>query len=379
MKHIVIAPDSFKESMTAMEAATAIEKGWYRVFGDTVTYTKLPMADGGEGTFRALHDALLGNIHTHIVTGPLGDPVHAQYSFVEESQTAIIEMAEASGLHLISLESRNPLRTTTYGTGELVKHVLDRGAKHIILGIGGSATNDGGIGFLQALGAQILDKDGRAIPYGGQYLKDIVSIDFSTLDTRLEAISIEVACDVENPLIGLNGATHVYGPQKGATPEMIDVLEAGMVHYHTVLAHTIGRNLAHIPGSGAAGGLGTALLVFPHVVLKRGIEIVLEKTRFNYYVQSSDLVITGEGSIDGQTIYGKTPIGVAKAAKVYQKPVIAIAGVLREGFEQVEAHGIDAVFSVSKGPTTLKEALKDGKVDLERLAYQIAKFYKVTK
>ncbi|MFO3701954.1 glycerate kinase [Staphylococcus felis] len=378
MKTILIAPDSFKECMTAMEAANAIEKGWRRVFGDTMAYIKLPMADGGEGTFQALHDALSGHIVSLSVTGPLGEKVNAHYSLVHEAHTAIIEMAQASGLDLVAPSKRNPMQTTTFGTGEMVKHALDQGVKQIILGIGGSATNDGGVGFLQALGARVVSQNKEEIGFGGGQLERIQQIDLSTLDERLRDIKIEVACDVDNPLLGENGATKVYGPQKGATREMVDKLEAGMTKYHSILSQTLGKEISKVPGAGAAGGLGAALIACTHTSLKRGIDIVLELTQFENHVKHCDLVITGEGRIDGQTLFGKTPMGVAQLAKRYQKPVIAVAGLLGSGFEQVvESNNIDAVFSISKGPTALKKALEHGIKDLEMWANQLARFYQL--
>lgn len=375
MKRLLIAPDSFKESMTAMEAAKAIERGFKRVFKDEWTYVKLPMADGGEGTIQSLHDALHGKWQTITVTGPLGNKVEATYSIAKQGKLAIIEMAEASGLGLVACKARNPLLTTTYGTGELVRDALEQGVSHIILGIGGSATNDGGAGCIQALGGRLKDKSGCELAFGGAALIDLETIDLSQLDERLNTVTFEVACDVSNPLLGQRGATMVYGPQKGATPEHIVQLEAALQRFACIIKKDLKKDIANEPGAGAAGGLGAGLLAALNVQLRSGIDIVLETTKFKQHVLNVDLVITGEGKIDGQTIYGKTPIGVAQAAKQYKKTVIAVAGMLGEGHEAVYEHGIDAVFSLVPGPKNLEEALEKGPEYLEQWAFNLAKVY----
>lgn len=371
---ILIAPDSFKESMTAMEAAHAIEKGWRSVTGERDTFKKIPMADGGEGTTQSLHDALGGKFVTTTVTGPLGSPVEATYSIANEGRTAVIEMAAASGLDLVPKAQRNPLISTTYGTGELLRHALDQGVSHIILGIGGSATNDGGAGLLQALGVRLYDAQGNDLPFGGEALQHLARIDREGQDPRFDNILFEVACDVDNPLLGYRGATAIYSQQKGATAEDQVILESALTQWNTVIEKTLNKRVKNIPGAGAAGGLGAGLCAFLNVTLRRGIDIVLDETQFYHYALNTDLVITGEGAIDGQTIYGKTPIGVAKAAKKYHKPVIAVAGVLGEGYEAVEMHGIDAVFSLSTGPRSVESALKRGPDDLTEWARNMAKF-----
>ncbi|MEJ7541488.1 glycerate kinase [Staphylococcus intermedius] len=377
--HILIAPDSFKESMTAMQAAEAIEQGWRDVAGDTTTFHKIPMADGGEGTTQSLHDALSGEWRTITVQDPLGRTISATYSLANEGQTAIIEMAAASGLDLVKPEERNPLVTSTYGTGQMLRDALDQGVSHIILGIGGSATNDGGAGLLQAIGVQLLDANGQSISRGGQGLAQLTHIDLSQLDPRLSHVQLEVACDVDNPLLGPNGATTVYSQQKGATEQDQVILEDALTQFHTVIVRDLRRQVANIPGAGAAGGLGAGLLACLPVELKRGIDIVLSVTHFDHHVQQADLVITGEGAIDGQTVYGKTPVGVAKAAKRYGKPVIAIAGKLGAGYEAVEKHGIDAVYSMSTGPMSLEQAINHGPMYLKQWAYHMAKFYQLIK
>ncbi|MFP7298924.1 glycerate kinase [Neobacillus niacini] len=373
---IVIAPDSFKESLSALEAAEAIEKGFKRVIPNA-EYVKVPMADGGEGTVQSLVDATGGEIHSKIVTGPLGEPVDAFFGILGSKRTAVIEMAAASGLHLVPREKRNPLVTTTRGTGELIAAALDYGVNHIIIGIGGSATNDGGAGMAKALGALLLDKDGKEIGDGGGSLGDLASINLSKLDHRLADIKIDVACDVENPLTGEKGASAIFGPQKGATPEMVEQLDQNLGHFAAIIERDLGKKIVDIPGAGAAGGLGGGLLAFLPSELKRGVEIVIEATGLSRIVEDADLVITGEGKIDGQTIFGKTPVGVAKAAKQYNVPVVGIAGNVSKDSHVVYEHGIDALFSIVPGVTTLEDAFKHAGEYVERTAANIASVWKM--
>lgn len=373
---IVVAPDSFKESLSAMEVAQAIEKGFRAVFPDA-QIEKIPMADGGEGTVQSLVDATGGKIITKEVTGPLGEKVTAFFGVLGDGKTAVIEMAAASGLHLVPVEKRNPLLTTTRGTGELILAALDEGVDHLIIGIGGSATNDGGSGMAQALGARLLDKDRNEIAPGGGSLDKLANIDISELDARLQNVKIEVACDVDNPLIGQDGASHVFGPQKGATPEMVEQLDQNLAHYATILARDLGKDVAHIPGAGAAGGLGAGLLAFLDAELKSGIDIVIAATDLEEKIKDADLVITGEGKIDSQTIQGKTPIGVAKAAKKFNIPVIAICGSIADDADVVHDHGIDVLFSSLMRITTLEEALESGASNVEKTARNIAALYKL--
>ncbi len=373
---IVVAPDSFKESLSAMEVAQAIEKGFRAVFPDA-QIEKIPMADGGEGTVQSLVDATGGKIITKEVTGPLGEKVTAFFGVLGDGKTAVIEMAAASGLHLVPMEKRNPLLTTTRGTGELILAALDEGVDHLIIGIGGSATNDGGSGMAQALGARLLDKDRNEIAPGGGSLDKLANIDISELDARLQNVKIEVACDVDNPLIGQDGASHVFGPQKGATPEMVEQLDQNLAHYATILARDLGKDVAHIPGAGAAGGLGAGLLAFLDAELKSGIDIVIAATDLEEKIKDADLVITGEGKIDSQTIHGKTPIGVAKAAKKFNIPVIAICGSIADDADVVHDHGIDVLFSSLMRITTLEEALESGASNVEKTARNIAALYKL--
>ncbi|MCK6264693.1 glycerate kinase [Vibrio sp. ZSDE26] len=369
---IVIAPDSYKESLTAMEVATAIENGFKKVIPNA-EYVKLPMADGGEGTVQSLVDATDGKIVNVNVTGPLGEPVEGFYGLMGDGSTAIIEMAAASGIHLVEPELRNPLLTTTYGTGELIKAALDQGVKHIIVGIGGSATNDGGIGMAQALGAKLLDENGIDLAFGGGSLNRLTSIDLSMLDPRLQTVSLEVACDVDNPLCGPKGASNVFGPQKGATPAMIDTLDANLAHYAKVIYNTTDQDVKDVPGAGAAGGLGAALIGLFDANLRPGISIVMDAVNLSDVVKDANLVITGEGRIDSQTIHGKTPVGVARTAKQFGLPVIAIAGSTAADCEVVHDHGIDAAYSVVLGATDLPTALKEAAFNVEMTSRNVAK------
>ncbi|WP_059106139.1 glycerate kinase [Shouchella shacheensis] len=372
MKKIVIAPDSFKESFSALEAAVAIEKGFRTVFPEAV-YEKIPMADGGEGTVQSIADALGAEQRTLTVTGPLGKPVHAVYALAHTEKVAVIEMAAASGLQLVSPEARDPRLTTTYGTGELVADALEQGATRIILGIGGSATNDGGAGFAQALGLKLLDDQGANLHYGGSALKQLARIDTEDVHPKLKEATIEVACDVDNPLLGERGAAAVYGPQKGADAACIEELEAALTHFADIIEKALGKDVRHTPGSGAAGGFGAGLLGFFDSRLASGVTLILESTRFAERVAGADLVITGEGRIDHQTPFGKTPIGVAKAAKQADAPVIAIAGQLGEGHEAIFENGIDAAFSLVPGAISLEDAFSNGLHYLEGTAASIAR------
>lgn len=368
---IVIAPDSYKESLTAMEVATAIENGFKEVLPNA-EYIKLPMADGGEGTVQSLVDATDGRIITATVTGPLGQQVEGFYGLLGDGSTAVIEMAAVSGIHLVEPEKRNPLLTTTYGTGELVKAALKAGVRHIIVGIGGSATNDGGIGMAQALGARLLDADGAELGFGGGELSKLASIDLTNLDKRLADVQLEVACDVDNPLCGPKGASHVFGPQKGATPEMVEQLDANLAHYAKIIRQTNGKEVIDQAGAGAAGGLGAALLGLFDASLRPGINIVMDAVNLAEVVKDADLVITGEGRIDSQTIHGKTPIGVARTAKQYNLPVIGIAGSTAQDCRVVHDHGLDAVFSVVLGATDLPTALKEAAFNVEMTSRNVA-------
>ncbi|WP_277978190.1 glycerate kinase [Pantoea endophytica] len=375
---IVIAPDSYKESLSALEVASAIEAGFREIFPEA-DYVKIPVADGGEGTVEAMVAATQGNIVRLTVTGPLGKPVEAFYGLSGDERTAFIEMAAASGLELVPAAQRDPLITTSFGTGELIKDALDRGVDHIIIGIGGSATNDGGSGMMQALGAQLLDEHGKQIAYGGGALPQLARIDIEQLDTRIKQCRFEVACDVSNPLTGEKGASAIFGPQKGATPQLVQQLDKALEHYATLIHRDLDIDVLHIDGGGAAGGMGAALHAFCQAELRSGIEIVTEALGLADQVKDADLVITGEGRIDSQSINGKVPIGVAKVAKQFNKPVIGIAGSLTADVGVVHQHGLDAVFSVLFSICTLEDALANAAQNVRLTARNVAAVIKLGK
>jgi glycerate kinase len=355
---IVIAPDSFKGSLTALQVAEAIEVGLRRVFPDAAI-EKIPMADGGEGTVQSLVDATGGQILTTQVLDPLGNSINAQYGVLGDGITAVIEMAAASGLTLVPEDKRDPRVTTTYGTGELIRAALAHGCRKLIIGIGGSATNDGGAGMAQALGAKLLTASGEQIEQGGGSLATLNSIDLSELDSRIAETETIVACDVNNPLTGKQGASHVYGPQKGATPEMIEVLDANLAHFDKTVQRNLSKSVGNVPGAGAAGGLGAGLMAFLDASLKSGIEIVTEATQLSKRFAGADLVITGEGQINFQTVFGKTPVGVAQVAKTHNIPVIAIAGSIADDSDGVYDAGIDAMIDIVPEPMPLETAIEN--------------------
>ena len=355
---IVVAPDSFKGSVSALEAANAIEQGVHRVFPKAVI-EKVPMADGGEGTVQSLVDATGGHIQTHRVRSPLENEVDAEFGILADGETAVIEMASASGLTLVAPHERNPLHTTTYGTGQLIHAALEAGCRRLIIGIGGSATNDGGGGMAEALGVRLLDANGKQIPRGGENLKQLRSIDITGLHPAISETETVVACDVNNPLTGPDGASHVYGPQKGATPEMIEILDACLSHFDSILVQTLGKSFNDIPGAGAAGGLGAGLMAFLNAELKLGVDIMIDAVDLRERVKGASLVFTGEGQLDFQTAFGKTPVGVAKVAKEHNIPVIAIAGGIAEGAEAVYEAGIDAMLGIVQEPMSLEVAVED--------------------
>ncbi|HEX8403182.1 MAG TPA: glycerate kinase [Duganella sp.] len=368
---IVIAPDSYKESLTAMAVANEIEAGFREIFPDA-DYLKVPVADGGEGTVQAMIDASGGRLVTLRVRGPLGEPVDAFYGIMGDGATAVIEMAAASGLELVPAARRDPLRTTSYGTGELIRDALDAGARRFVLGVGGSATNDGGAGMLQALGGRLLDGAGGELAPGGAALAALDKIDLSGLDARIVDCVFDVACDVSNPLVGPQGASHIFGPQKGASADMVETLDASLRHYADVIARDLGRQVADVPGAGAGGGIGAAMLVFLGGRLRPGSEIVTAAVGLDAAVADADLVITGEGRIDSQTIHGKTPVGVARVAQRHGKPVIAIAGCLAPGAAVMHGHGIAAVFGAVSRPCTVEQALADAALNVRVSARNIA-------
>ncbi|CAE6937131.1 Belongs to the glycerate kinase type-1 family [Vibrio sp. B1FLJ16] len=368
---IVIAPDSYKESLSAIEVAEAIETGFKRVFPDW-QYVKCPVADGGEGSVEALVDASGGHLVKTQVVGPLGEPHQAFYGISGDKKTAFIEMAAASGIELVPVEQRNPYTATSYGTGQLIEHALEQGIRHLILCIGGSATNDAGCGMMQALGVSFKDAQGNELPYGGLALKSLENIDVTGLDPRLSECLIEVACDVTNPLTGTNGASYVYGPQKGATPEMVVRLDAALANFAEVVERDLNKQVNDIPGAGAAGGMGAAFCGFLNAELRPGIDIMTQAVGLEAIVQDADLVITGEGRLDSQSVNGKVPVGVAKVAKRYNLPVIAIAGALADDVEEVYSHGIDAAFDTVYKITTFDEIVAQAKTNVIRSSFNIA-------
>lgn len=374
----ILAPDSFKESMTAKEACISMENGIRKVFKDA-TCIHVPMADGGEGTVDALIESTNGNLHEVEVTAPLGNKVKAKFGILGDGKTAVIEMAEASGIHLVKLEDRNPLLTTTFGTGELIKYALDMNIERIIIGLGGSATNDGGVGMLQALGASFKDSDGKEIAFGGGVLKDLCTIDLSGFDKRIYDVKIEVACDVKNPLTGENGASFVFGAQKGGNKETLEELDSNLKHYAEVVKRDMGKEIDKVEGAGAAGGLGAALIGFCNGKLESGIDLVIKYSNLEDKVRKADFVFTGEGSIDFQTKFGKTPIGVAKIAKKYNIPVIAFGGRIGEGIDELYSLGIDSVIGITPGVISLDEALNKGKDNLEISAENVVRILETRK
>jgi len=355
MMHIVIAPDSFKECLTATQVALAIYEGIKRVVPEA-EITRIPIADGGEGTVEALVSATGGTIvPTHSVDA-LNRPIQSFYGILGDKQTAIIEMAAASGIELLEYADRNPLITSTFGTGLLIKAALDAGFTQLIVGIGGSATNDGGAGMAQALGFGLFDREGLSINPGGGSLGDLHLIDYSNVHPLLGKARIKVATDVRNPLLGPSGATYNYGTQKGATPEMLEVLEKNMTCYSSILKQELGVDVAAIPGAGAAGGLGAGLMAFCNAELVSGFELISELTNLESHIRKASMVFTAEGKIDSQTTCGKTISGVAGLAKKYHVPVIALAGAIDSGLSELYEQGVTAVFAIANQPMSLEES-----------------------
>ncbi|MEK0289425.1 glycerate kinase [Caldifermentibacillus hisashii] len=373
-KVFVLAPDSFKESMTAKEVCEAMEIGIKRAIPDAECI-HVPMADGGEGTVQSLIDATGGTLEKKEVTGPLGTKVVAGYGILGDGKTAVIEMAAASGIHFVTKETKNPLITTTYGTGELIKDCIEQGITDIILGIGGSATNDGGTGMAAALGYKFLDEDGKELKLGGGFLDRLATIDTSNVIPGLRDVHILVASDVTNPLCGEHGASRVFGPQKGATPEMVEILDNNLRHYAQVVKDQLGIDVLNVPGAGAAGGLGAGLLAFTNATMKKGIEIVIEYTNLKEKLRHADYCFTGEGGIDFQTKFGKTPYGVAKVAKSVNPnmKVIALAGYIGKDVEVLYEEGFDAIFGVVPGAAELSTLLKQGSENVARTAESVAR------
>lgn len=373
---VVIAIDSFKGSMTSLEAGGAVKDALLRVDPNAEAKV-LPLADGGEGTVAAMCAGLGGEMVEAEVTGPLGERVTAKYCIVNGS-TAVIEMAEAAGLTLVPPEMRDPMFTTTYGVGELILNAIERGCRSFIVGIGGSATNDGGVGMLSALGFEFFDKDGQNIARGAYGLDALASISAANACPELKDCTFRVACDVDNPLCGARGCSAVYGPQKGATPESVVIMDGWLGRYAEMAKGVFPNADPEYPGAGAAGGLGFAFMTFLSASLESGIKIILSETGIEEHIKNADVVVTGEGRIDFQTAMGKAPIGVAKLAKKHGKKVIAFAGCVTEDAEECNNHGIDAFFPIIRGVTTLDEALnKENAIkNLKATAYQVFRLIK---
>ena len=375
--NVVIAIDSFKGSLSSLEAGESAANGIKKVYPDATTVIR-PLADGGEGTVDALVAGCGGKMTTVSVTGPLGETVSCQYGIVSATKTAIIEMAVAAGITLVPPQKKNPLHTTTYGVGEIIADAVKRGCRHFLIGIGGSATNDGGIGMLQALGFGMLDENGNQVEFGAKGLRQLKSITTSHVLPELSKCTFRVACDVTNPLCGELGCSAIYGPQKGATPEMIQDMDQWLGAYAELAKERFPKADPKYPGTGAAGGMGFAFLTFTDAVLESGINIVLDETKLEDYIKDADLVITGEGRMDGQTAMGKAPVGVAKLAKKYGKKVIAFAGAVQRDARACNDAGIDAFFPILRGVVTLEEAMKseNAKRNLADTAEQVIRLMK---
>ena len=372
---VVVAIDSFKGSLSSMEAGTAVAEGIYRADKDAEV-TVRPLADGGEGTVEALTAGMNGRIESVKVTGPLGNTVEASYGIIAETKTAIIEMAAAAGITLLAEKDRNPLYTTTYGVGELMQDAMKKGCRNFIVGIGGSATNDGGVGMLQALGYDFLDADGKQVPYGAKGLALIEKITDDRVVPELKECHFKVACDVANPLCGEQGCSAVFGPQKGATPSMIAEMDEWLARYAALTKEKYPQSDRNKPGTGAAGGLGFAFLSYTNAALDSGVKIILEETKLEEHIKSADIVITGEGRLDSQTIMGKAPIGVARMAKQYGKKVLAFSGCVTEDAVLCNRHGIDAFFPILRSVTTLEEAMSPEKAR-ENLAATVEQVFRL--
>lgn len=367
---VIVALDSFKGSLTSMEACKLVEKGIKSKFKD-IDVVKVPISDGGEGFIETI-----GGKKVYVtVKDPLYRDIISYYGIVNE-KTAVIEMSLASGLTLLDINERNPLITSTYGTGQLILDALDKGIRDFIIGIGGSATNDAGVGMLMALGARFLDKDSKSIDLGGKALNNLAKIDLDSLDERLHSSRVIVACDVENTLYGKNGASKVFAAQKGATNKDIDILESAIINYANILDEKLNIKTNEIKGSGAAGGLGSALIAVLNGCFKRGIDIVIEKNNLEEKIRSSDLVITGEGKIDYQTQFGKAPLGIARMAKKYGVPAIRICGTIGENIEKLYEEGFTSIFSIINKPMSLENAMKESEILLQNVSERIIRIYK---
>lgn len=379
MKKIVVAIDSFKGSLTTFEAGKAIKEAAEEVYKNVTTIIS-PIADGGEGTVEAVVSATDGELVKTIVCNPLGENIQATYGYIQKTKTAVLEMSAAAGITLITESERNPLNTTTYGVGEMILNAISKGCRRFIIGIGGSVTNDGGVGMLQALGFEFLDKNGKQVSLGAKGLKDITEIRTENAVKELNECSFCVACDVKNVLCGNEGCSAIYGPQKGATPEMIKDMDLWLENYANLTKEVITDSDANIPGTGAAGGLGFAMLAYLNATLVSGIELVMRETDLEKHIEDADLVVTGEGRLDGQSYMGKAPIGVAKLAKKYNKPVIAFSGCVTDDAVVCNEHGIDAFFPIIRKPCTLEEAMdiNNAYKNLRDTACQVFRLMKTT-
>ena len=354
---VVVAIDSLKGSLTSLEAGEAIQEGILRAISDAEVIVR-PLADGGEGTVEALTRGMNGRYEKITVTDPLGRPTDAVYGILEDSHTAIIEMSAAAGITLIDAKDRNPMNTTTYGVGEMIKDAIGKGCRHFFIGIGGSATNDGGIGMLQALGYGMLDTEGKQVSFGAKGLAELVSITDENVLPELKECTFQIACDVKNPLCGEKGCSAVFGPQKGATPDMITQMDRWLGKYALLTANRYKKADSNYPGTGAAGGMGFAFLSYMNAELRSGVQIVLEETKLEEYVKDADIVVTGEGCLDGQSVMGKAPIGVAALAKKHHKRVIAFAGCVTEDAKVCNQNGMDAFFPILRNVVTREEAMQ---------------------
>ena len=373
---IVVAPQAFKGSLSATEVGNSMIKGIENVIANS-TNLLVPIADGGDGTLETLVESSQGKINLIKVTGPLGEQQNSAWGALGRNKTAIIEMARSSGLALVPINKLNPLISTTYGLGEVILDALDQGYRDFIIGIGGSATNDAGAGMAQALGAKLLDSNGNELPFGGESLSKLNSINIDGIDTRIKESNFAIACDVNNPLTGPEGASAIYGPQKGATPEMVNTLDQALTNFAEIVEKDLGIKINDVEGSGAAGGLGGGLIAFLNGKLRKGVDIVLDFVDINKALTNTNLVITGEGQLDFQTIYNKAPIGVARRAKHLGIPVIAISGSLGENFSVVHEHGIDAASSIVSKPMTLEEASKNAPELISTATEQALRYMKI--
>ena len=373
---IVVAPQAFKGSLSATEVGNSMIKGIENVIPNS-TNLLVPIADGGDGTLETLVESSQGKINLIKVTGPLGEQQNSAWGALGRNKTAIIEMARSSGLALVPINKLNPLISTTYGLGEVILDALDQGYRDFIIGIGGSATNDAGAGMAQALGAKLLDSNGNELPFGGESLSKLNSINIDGIDTRIKESNFAIACDVNNPLTGPEGASAIYGPQKGATPEMVNTLDQALTNFAKIVEKDLGIKINNVEGSGAAGGLGGGLIAFLNGKLRKGVDIVLDFVDIDKALINTNLVITGEGQLDFQTIYNKAPIGVAKRAKHLGIPVIAISGSLGENFSVVHEHGIDAASSIVSKPMTLEEASKNAPELISTATEQALRYMKI--